>query len=151
MMASQFPASYAVARCGADWMVASFAWCMAMPLHDCPHHLQQRMVHPPLISITPPESGGLESDMSRCLLILLLASATATASAEPPRFAGAAQLRPPDTTSADGRFSLDAKLQPAIAISTDGRLTLKAALQPDARSIAGVCGNDHLFSNGFDS
>lgn len=89
--------------------------------------------------------------MSRCVLILLLGSATATAIAAPPRFTGEAQLRPPDTVSADGRFALDAQMKPGVASSMDGRFTLKAAFHPDAKSIAGTCSSDLIFRDGFEN
>ena len=88
--------------------------------------------------------------MSRCVLLLLLGSAMGAASAAPPRFAGEAQLRPPDTVSADGRFSLEAKLKPAAAVSTNGRFTLAAALRPDAKAFVAVCSDDLIFRNGFE-
>ena len=100
--------------------------------------------------------------MSRSVLILLLGSALGATSAawaalpeitsaDPPRFAGEAQLRPIDTVSADGRFALDAQLKPAAAVSTNGRFSLKAALRPDPKALAAVCGTDFLFSNGFEN
>ena len=89
--------------------------------------------------------------MSRCVLLLLLGSAMGAASAAPPRFAGEAQLRPPDTVSADGRFALEAKLKPSAAVSTNGRFTLAAALRPDAKAFAAVCSDDLIFRNGFEN
>ncbi len=89
--------------------------------------------------------------MSRCVLILLLGTATAAASAAAPRFTGEAQLRPPDTASDDGRFSLAAKLKPATLSSDDGRFTLKSALLPDGKSIAVACGSDLIFFDGFEN
>ena len=89
--------------------------------------------------------------MNRCVLILLLGSATGAASADPPRFAGEAHLRPPDTLSADGRFALDANLKPAASVSTDGRFTFHAAMHLDAKSRAGECLPDHIFRNGFEN
>jgi hypothetical protein len=91
--------------------------------------------------------------MYRCVFTLLLATVAATASADATRFAGEAQLRPPDTASADGRFSLDATLKPAPVHSTNGRFSVNASLRPDAKSLAGTCGNDSplIFSNGFEN
>ena len=85
--------------------------------------------------------------------MLLLATVAATASANASRFAGEAQLRPPDSTSADDRFSLEATLKPAAVESTDGRFSLNANLRPDAKSVAGTCGSTSflIFSNGFES
>ena len=74
--------------------------------------------------------------MSRCVLILLLGTATAAAGAATPRFTGEGHLRPPDTVSDDGRFALEAKLVPATLSSDDGRFSFKAALFPDGKSIA---------------
>jgi len=84
-------------------------------------------------------------------MLLLLGSAMAAARADPPRFAGEVQLRPPDAVSADGRFRLEATLKPAAAVSNNGRFTLAAALRPDAKAFAAVCGTDLLFSNGFEN
>jgi len=73
------------------------------------------------------------------------------ASADPPRFAGEVQLRPPDTLVANDRFVLEAQLKPVAAVSTNGRFTMKTALRPDAKTVAAVCGTDFLFSNGFEN
>ena len=89
--------------------------------------------------------------MNKCVLILLLGTATTAANAATPRFTGEGQLRPPDTVSADGRFALKADLNPAVASSTDGRFSFKAAMAPDANSITAVCGSDIIFRDGFES
>jgi hypothetical protein len=90
--------------------------------------------------------------MSRCLFLLILGATIGAAHADPSRFSGGGQLRPPDAVSANGRFALKADLKPAAVVSANGRFSFQAALGPDAKSLAAVCGGvDQLFRNGFEN